>query len=34
MVASIALTVGGLLHIIATQWDSLGESSQRRRMTG
>jgi hypothetical protein len=29
MVAGIALAVGGLLLIIAPQWDSFGESSQR-----
>jgi hypothetical protein len=34
MVAGIALAVGGLLLIIATRWDSFGEGSQRRRMTG
>jgi hypothetical protein len=34
MVAVIALAVGGLLLVIATQWDSFGESSQRWRMTG
>jgi len=33
MVAVIALTVGGPLLVIATQWDSFGESSQRWRMT-
>ena len=30
----IALAAVGLLLIIATQWDSLGEGSQRCRMTG
>jgi hypothetical protein len=34
MVEGIAVAVGGLLLIIATQWDSLGESSQRHRMPG
>ena len=29
-----ALAAGGLLLIIATQWDSFGESSQQWRRTG
>jgi hypothetical protein len=32
--AGIAVAPGGLLLIIATQRDSLGGSSQQRRMTG
>jgi hypothetical protein len=34
MVAGIALAVGGLLLIIAKQWNSFGESGQRCRVTG
>ncbi|MGO9142439.1 MAG: hypothetical protein ACLP70_13475 [Streptosporangiaceae bacterium] len=34
VVAGVALVAVGLLLIIATQWDSLGEGSQRCRMTG
>ena len=34
IVAGIVLAAGGLLLIIAAQWDSFGESSQQRRVTG
>jgi hypothetical protein len=34
LVVGIAVAAGGLLLVIATRWDSLGESRQRCRMTG
>ena len=34
IVAGIVLAAGGRLLIIAAQWDSFGESSQQRRVTG
>jgi hypothetical protein len=34
IVAGIVLAPGGLLLIVAAQWDSFGESSQQRRATG